>query len=277
MTKALKKRKKRSQTAVVAAQPYVPSDKERAALSLMIDRIEQGPAHAAATVEVSDGIMRLGWDHPSEPVAAVLWANALGTSDLMFAATLLDQIAQVARTGTNLTESELNRMMAIVRGLRPTDPTEALLAAQMAAVHSATMVAARRLTHVETLQQQDCHSTSLNKLARTFAAQVEALKRYRTGGVQTIKVQHVTVNDGGQAIVGDVQHTGGILKSERQSHELAASDALGPALLGPVQANRQPMPSPGREGKVRVPVSRGTSRSTEGQSQRSLPARAPHQ
>jgi len=31
-----------------------------------------------------------------------------------------------------------------------------------------------------------------NKLARTFAAQVEALKRYRTGGEQTVRVEHVT-------------------------------------------------------------------------------------
>jgi hypothetical protein len=43
-----------------------------------------------------------------------------------------------------------------------------------------------------------------NKLARTFAVQVEALKRYRTGGEQKVTVQHVTVNEGGQAIVGTV-------------------------------------------------------------------------
>jgi len=45
---------------------------------------------------------------------------------------------------------------------------------------------------------------NMNKLARTFAAQVEALKKYRSAGEQTIKVQHATVNDGGQAIVGNV-------------------------------------------------------------------------
>ena len=49
----------------------------------------------------------------------------------------------------------------------------------------------------------------LNKLARTFASQVEALKKYRPAGEQTIKVQHVTVNDGGQAVVGTVTTGGG--------------------------------------------------------------------
>jgi hypothetical protein len=38
----------------------------------------------------------------------------------------------------------------------------------------------------------------------SLIAQVEALKKYRTAGEQTIKVQHVTVNDGSQAIVGNV-------------------------------------------------------------------------
>jgi len=49
---------------------------------------------------------------------------------------------------------------------------------------------------------------AFNKLARTFAAQVEALKRYRTGGEQKVTVEHVTVNEGGQAIVGNVRHGG---------------------------------------------------------------------
>jgi len=34
--------------------------------------------------------------------------------------------------------------------------------------------------------------------------QMEALKRYRTGGEQKVTVQHVSVSEGGQAIVGNV-------------------------------------------------------------------------
>lgn len=33
---------------------------------------------------------------------------------------------------------------------------------------------------------------------------MEALKRYRSGGEQKVTVQHVSVNEGGQAIVGNV-------------------------------------------------------------------------
>ena len=116
------------------------------------------------------------------------------------------ELADVSRSGKVTTKQELNFILSIVQGINPKDETEALLAAQMAAIHNATMVAARRLSHVETIPQQDSASTMLNKLTRTFAAQVEALKRYRSAGEQTIKVQHVTVNEGGQAIVGNVSN-----------------------------------------------------------------------
>ena len=44
----------------------------------------------------------------------------------------------------------------------------------------------------------------MNRLARTFAAQVEALKRYRSKGEQRVVVERVTVNEGGQAVVGNI-------------------------------------------------------------------------
>ena len=60
----------------------------------------------------------------------------------------------------------------------------------------------------ENIPQAQAHYTGFNKLARTFAAQVEALRKHRTGGEQRVTVQHVNVADGGQAIVGNVK-TGG--------------------------------------------------------------------
>ena len=58
-------------------------------------------------------------------------------------------------------------------------------------------------------QLANAGSHAFNKLARTFTTQMEALKRYRTGGQQKMTVEHVTVNDGGQAIVGNVSSGGG--------------------------------------------------------------------
>ncbi len=80
-------------------------------------------------------------------------------------------------------------ILALIRGIEPKDETECMLAAQMAAVHMATITFARRLAHVDNIPQQDRASNAFKKLARTFAVQMEALKRYRTGGEQKVTVQ----------------------------------------------------------------------------------------
>jgi hypothetical protein len=91
--------------------------------------------------------------------------------------------------------------------MAPKDAAEALLFTQMAAVHQATMMMARRLNHVENIRQQDAAERALNKLGRTYAAQMDTLKRYRSKG-QTVRVERVTVESGGQAIVGNVTKGG---------------------------------------------------------------------
>jgi len=40
---------------------------------------------------------------------------------------------------------------------------------------------------------------------RTYATQVEVLRRLRNGGQQFVRVEHVHVNDGGQAVIGNVK------------------------------------------------------------------------
>lgn len=104
-------------------------------------------------------------------------------------------------------------LLSIIKDLAPRDPVERMLAVQMAATHVATIRSARWLAHTENIPQVQAHYTGFNKLARTFAAQVEALRKHRTGGKQTVTVQHVNVSDGGQAILGNVK-TGGRASDE---------------------------------------------------------------
>jgi hypothetical protein len=89
-----------------------------------------------------------------------------------------------------------------------------------------------------------------NKLARTFAAQAEALKRYRSGGEQKMTVQHVHVADGGQAIVGNVnaptQGVGARKKIEVQPHALGY--APGVAMPRQIEAEREALPIAGDAG-----------------------------
>ena len=102
----------------------------------------------------------------------------------------------------------MNYALAIVRGIQPADQLEATLGVQMAAIHIATMRAAEQPRRVADAGDVETYEKSLNRLARTFVAQMEALKRYRSKGEQRVYVERVTVNEGGQAIVGPVTHGG---------------------------------------------------------------------
>lgn len=133
--------------------------------------------------------------------------RCFGTQNITFAQGLLTQLMNIGSHGSKYDEKGTDFVSAMVAGVKPNDQVEAMLAAQMAAVHNATMTFARRLAHIENIPQQDSASRAFNQLARTFAAQMEALKRYRSSGQQVV-VKHVTVNDGGQAVVGNVE-TGG--------------------------------------------------------------------
>jgi hypothetical protein len=75
-------------------------------------------------------------------------------------------------------------------------------------LHQATMMLACRLNHVINIPQQDAAERALNKLGRTYAAQMDTLKRCRSKGQQTVRVERVTVEIGGQAIVGNVSKGG---------------------------------------------------------------------
>lgn len=95
-------------------------------------------------------------------------------------------------------EKKFNGIIQTVVGIRPQDQIETMLASQMAAAHAATMDQARRLLHSSGVEARYMVEKAVNRLARTFATQVEALKRYRSTAEQRITVQHVNVEGGGQ-------------------------------------------------------------------------------
>ena len=99
-------------------------------------------------------------------------------------------------------------MLAAVWDIRPRDGVERMLAVQMAATHVPLIRQGRWLANVDELPQFEAAERAYNKLARTYTAQMEALRKHRNGGRQTVTVQHVNVGEGGKAIVGNVE-TGG--------------------------------------------------------------------
>ena len=184
-------------------------------------------------------------DHPDPAFGHLSLLTAIGSTDSDFLEGLKKQLVNAGSHGSAADEDGINFLLSVVKGIEPRDQIEAMLAAQMAAVHNPTMTFARRLAHVDNLPQQDSAQNAFNKLARTFAAQVEALKRYRSGGEQKMTVQHVHVAEGGQAIVGNVnapaEGVGLRKKPEVQPHALAY--APGVEMPRQFEAERSPMPS----------------------------------
>jgi hypothetical protein len=160
-------------------------------------------------VKVS-GSARTG--HKIELTQETALCQLFGTSDEMQANALLSHCLKPLKANEASDEHPGNDerafMLSVIRDLAPRDAVERMLAVQMAATHVATIRAGRWLATSDNLPQVQAHYTGFNKLARTFSAQVEALRKHRTGGRQTVTVQYVNVSDGGQAIVGNVKHGG---------------------------------------------------------------------
>jgi len=188
---------------------YEPTPRERLALQANSARKAKSSPAPRLGVKRADSADAVQLEHDDVVVGFELLKEALGTVDKDFLAGLLGQLVTAVTEDGKVDERGLNFMLSIIKDVAPKDQLETLLAAQMAAVHLATMTFAKRLGCSENLLQQDSAERTFNKLARTFTGQLEALKRYRTGGEQRLTVTHVTVNDGGQAIVGSVQTEGG--------------------------------------------------------------------
>jgi hypothetical protein len=132
-------------------------------------------------------------------------AVATGTRDVEAAEKLLCQVACAVSGQTYV--DRLNHVSASMAALAPTDPLEGLLVGQMVACHNAALrfLSGAMCEENERPQINEFTERAV-KLMRTFTAQTEALARLRGKGSseQRVVVQHVHVNEGGQAIVGSV-------------------------------------------------------------------------
>ncbi|MDX2244313.1 MAG: hypothetical protein NW224_26870 [Leptolyngbyaceae cyanobacterium bins.302] len=134
--------------------------------------------------------------------------KSAGTCDISFANKIHNQ---VLATTENCTEvGNVNASLAAIFGIQPLDEIEGMLGAQMVATHNLAMQCmASGVNKENSIELRTLRIESAVKLCRTFTSQMEALNRYRNRGQQRVKVEHVTVQAGGQAIVGNVLAKGG--------------------------------------------------------------------
>ena len=151
-----------------------------------------------------------------DPLGPTKMTEALGTPDGQLQTSLLNQAVSTfngyhSTKGYNqdIALVACNNALSILNGIEPQDEIEGMLAVQMIGVHNMAMETLTRAMHKDqTFKGQQANVNQATKLNRTFIAQMDALKKHRTGGQQKMVVEHVHVNKGGQAIVGTVNQGG---------------------------------------------------------------------
>jgi hypothetical protein len=148
--------------------------------------------------------------HPPDGEHANWWGRlnkALGTTSSDFVNASLFQIQSACRSPLGgISELAMNAALAMIEAAAPKDEIEGALAIQMACTHAAAMaVLANVDARLGTERRVAAFGSTAARLMKAFAMQVEVFRRLRSGGQQYVRVEHIHVNDGGQAVIGNVR------------------------------------------------------------------------
>lgn len=251
-----------------------PNDRTKERAAEAVKRNAKRPVRPQVSAETKDGKVRsIGPSHSDGRAWQETMLDAFGTTSFDFITKELLRLDTAHRnSGEAYADAQdLNAAVAAIAGMRPENEMEAMLAAQMAATHALAMRQLGHTRRAELVAQQDSHGSLAVKLLRTFTMQAEALSKLKRGGEQTVRVEHVHVHPGGQAIVGTVSGTqlgvGGGDERRRQSHGTVDARAFalahGRPMLGQ-DAGGDAVPAAGddRQEALQAPRRRGRNRRT---------------
>ena len=267
-------RKKAAPKEPIQSNPKVePGPRTKAAIAEATRAYEEMPVRAYVKwSRREDGAFVLASPHTDIEGWALHLAAALGSTSTSFATQQLTALeAATRRRGAKVSDETdpLNAALAIVQAIGPENELETALAVQMAGCHALSCEMMSLTKSADTTDRLVAYGNLAIKFQRTFTAQVEALARMRGKGQQTVRVEHVTVHPGGQAIVGDVHHhprgAGAQEKGQDQPHG-TGQPAERPALPSPDPLGNG-VPLPGNAERplqaARRPVARRAARKPE--------------
>ena len=222
---AKKKAKKKTRRKAKSVKDLVKkeyTDEEKVRLANYLERVGRKPIKFKSLGSNSDE-PKIALKDPKDRLRKVKMMEALGTPESDLQTHLLDQVIHtfrgtVSKDGADNDKLALacNYALSILNGIQPQDEIEGMLAVQMIGVHNMAMDCIGRATRTEWVNSMSIYTNGATKLLRTFAAQMEALKKYRSGGQQKIVIEHVNVSEGGQAIVGVVNQGEGMRGNDKK-------------------------------------------------------------
>ena len=184
--------------------------------------ITPGTGKVPAPVRVK--LKRVSCNHaipyPPDGQAREWWQrlkNAFGTASSAFVGASLQQLIAAARLpNSGISEIAVNASLAFIEGAKPQGEVEGALVLQMACTHAASMAVLNRLGGGHGGDRSvAAMASAAARLLRAYATQVETLRRLRNGGSQVVRVEHVHVSEGGQALIGNVRKDGSGGESEK--------------------------------------------------------------
>jgi hypothetical protein len=147
--------------------------------------------------------------YPPDGQAREWWQrlrSAFGTASSAFVQASLYQLIAAARLpGSGISEIAVNASLAFIEGEKPKGEVECALVMQMACTMSVLGTFAGGYGSGRDVPLK---ASAAARLMRAYATQVETLRRLRNGGSQVIRVERVYVNEGGQALIGNVNKDG---------------------------------------------------------------------
>lgn len=192
--------------------PLPPANPERSLCDLSIaDAIE---TEANACLALPDGVIR-GTGGELTASAAM---NLAGIEDAVKRPDRVTLQASIQRAELAEEAGVLDLAFDAAESVGAANTIERMLAHQMAAAHKAALgLVAKADRQRDTVEQARLINASV-RLMTVCQQGALTLQRLRTGGNQTVTVQHVTVADGGQAVIGKVETGGRRRPGEDENH-----------------------------------------------------------
>ena len=192
-------------------QPVVrpPSAAEAAAIEHSRVRHTQRPRRPAIKAQPTGAAARFEAEHSDTHGLMGMVLDAFATTSDDFGQLGINQLLNAMADPTRSAVQGLNAALAVVAGIEARNEAEAQLGIQMAATHEAAMKMLRVATSSADQKTTEVYGNLATKLLRTYTSQIEALAKLKRGGEQTVRVEHVHVHSGGQAIVGNVSAKNG--------------------------------------------------------------------
>ncbi len=130
-----------------------------------------------------------------------------GCSGSVLSEFLLEETLKSMPKGIGL-QKQYNAILQAFNEMQPRDAIEAMLCSQAIALYAQGMANLSK-SDITLSEHAQWRLNASMKLLRLQQETLEKLEKYRRKGEQKVVVQHVQVNDGGKAIVGNFEAQGG--------------------------------------------------------------------